>query len=158
MATGLFQLRCNHCQHSERLDLGAAIVRLRNVGHLRRGMPDAEMVSALSATVADKLRCEACGQCGVQMTMIDTMFDLPCDAGDWPVEVRSCRNCRQQIALERLQVFPQTQLCAKCQHQEDLGPDAHYCPHCGSHLRIEKAPSGGITRYQERCDHCGYRG
>ncbi|MDA0660299.1 MAG: hypothetical protein O3C60_15875 [Planctomycetota bacterium] len=157
MAVGLFQLRCAHCQHVDQLDLGTAVERLRSLGYLRRGTPDADMVVALSVTLVGKLGCQACGSLGVQLTAMGAHRDAESEATDWPQEVRHCRTCRQQISPERLEVFPRSELCAACQRHDELTPVTEFCPRCGHYLRIVKANSEGLTRYQERCDECGYR-
>lgn len=147
------ELRCKHCSHIERCGSRQMLARLQAAGALRRTRePESELVLELFAATVDRFTCEQCGE-----------KDLTCheitdnDWGVWEV-IRNCESCRQPISPERLEVFPQTQLCLACQGKEEVGSlaEVEYCPRCGDVMKT-RLVSRGTSRYVMSCAGCGAR-
>ena len=124
--------------------------RLRASGLLRRAIdPEPEMLLELAKNASKSWSCEACqGQGLVFRTVQD-------DPGTWD-DVHLCEACRKVIPPERVELFPQSTLCASCQRIVESGqsPVAEYCEKCGSILQIRTTKSAGIARYTMYCPAC----
>ena len=145
-------LRCNHCAAEHRQTPEAMLSRLRSLGMLRReAKPSDALVQELFTSLADQLTCESCGSLGV--TMADDWQD------DWADE-RTCAGCHSAIDPDRLEIFPKTKLCTKCQQKQDAGEDIHqqvdYCVRCGGVLEL-KSRTRGTSGYHLVCAACGKR-
>ena len=106
---------------------------------------------------AHRLTCDACHQTGLAIIGADDGGPLGSRvlAGDddWQQAV-ICQICREPIPPERLEVFPNSIRCAKCQDLADRGAEPvppEYCPKCGALLEMRVSRGGGITRYKQFC-------
>lgn len=135
--------------------------RLRTLGLLRRSPhPPPELVSELLRVNVHRLACDACHHVGLTVIGADDGASRPISAfaaedeeGDWQQAV-ICQICRQPIDPERLEVFPDSKRCAKCQTIADRGAEPvppEFCPKCGALLEIRVSRGGGITRYKQFC-------
>jgi hypothetical protein len=146
------KIRCPKCSWTTVCDPGDMIERLRRVRMLRRQEPpEIEVVVELFRAAAGRLVCDRCAVTGL-------IVELPADDDlDWG-EARCCEVCGGTIPKERLELFPDTQCCAKCQAGRDVRGNSagvEYCPKCGSVMVMRATSAGGISRYQLRCDACG---
>ena len=127
--------------------------RVHAAGMLKREKePDGELVRELFRSSAGARRCGACGSGAV---VLEPCADAEDD--DWG-DVRCCQRCGATIPAERLEVFPDTQLCVTCQQSRDRGTDdaePEYCPRCGSIMQLRLSRSSGISRYVMHCPACG---
>lgn len=134
--------------------------RLRTLGLLRRSPhPPTELVGELLRVNAHRLACDACLKAGLAIIAhgdggplrSPTLGDD--DAGDWQ-QAAICEICREEIPPERLEVFPNAKLCAKCQNLSDQNKSPappEFCPKCGALLEMRVNRGGGITRYKQFC-------
>ncbi len=120
----------------------------------RANEPDSELHWALLESARRKLACEYCGHVGLDARRQADDFD---DA--WP-SAAVCRACGAVIPAERLEVFPDARLCARCQHGAETAAaePREFCPRCGAVMKMRSSGGSSITRYQMACDACGYRG
>lgn len=126
---------------------------LQTRGMLRREKePDLTLVRELLNSISDQLKCNACHKVGVAIK--DDWSD------DWSDEVQ-CLGCKAAIDPERLEVFPDTEYCPKCQKLVDAGgspgAEAEYCERCGGLLNLTKRGGSGIAGYVMSCSDCGKR-
>ncbi len=154
MATnGYFELACSACGSRELIGPLQMLDRLHAAGMLKRERdPDWELVGELFRATSAARRCKDCGSAAVVLQ--------PCaDAADdgWG-DVRCCERCGATIPAERLEVFPDTQLCVRCQQVRDRGTDdaePEYCPRCGAVMQLRLSRSAGLARYVMYCRDCG---
>ncbi len=147
----LRQLRCPSCERTSICGPEEMLQRLRDVGMLRRqAEPDWPMIIELVNNQVDSLKCSECGHAGLILEEARDDFD------DESIGSRLCEVCQTPIPPERLELFPDTVRCAKCQDQPDTG-DADYCPQCGTPMTVQSSRGQGIARYVHRCPECGYR-
>jgi hypothetical protein len=113
--------------------------------------PDPDIVVELIKVAQPRLTCPYCGHQGLS---------LESTAGDsdenWGM-ARTCESCGKAIPAERIEVFPDTKLCMRCQSGEERGQsrDApEYCPHCGTPMQLRQSTRPGITRYEMNCPSC----
>ena len=69
---------------------------------------------------------------------------------------RKCAACSQPIPRERLEVFPNAELCVACQAKSDRGESegaVEYCPRCGNAMTLKQVRRG-VTRYVMACPSC----
>lgn len=147
-------LQCRHCKNQKRLLEPQMVELVQRYGMLRRdSSPPADLLKELLASVVGQLPCEACG--GLGATVEEDWSD------DWSDEVL-CEGCKKPIDPERLEVFPDTKLCPKCQAATDAGEspgqEVEYCSSCGGILKLTKRTGGGLAGYQMVCGDCGKRG
>ena len=152
----LVTLRCPFCNHRTVCDKLQLAQRLRSMGMLKRdSSPNWKFVLALLESVADTMACEECLKPGLIISLLDTGDDE-----DWG-QARKCLGCNTPIAPERLEIFPNTELCPACQTREEngeaVGTDIDYCSKCGDILTVKRAPGSGVARYVVRCPSCGQR-
>jgi predicted RNA-binding Zn-ribbon protein involved in translation (DUF1610 family) len=141
------ELHCRACSSSEVLSEGRMAARLRELRKLRaRSNPGPEIVAELFKAAAAEMTCPACGATGlVAAPPAEEQFD-------WP-EPRRCEACDGTIEPERLELLPDTALCAACQRQLEQGttPGAtEYCPRCGAPM-VLRLSRGGVARYRMAC-------
>ena len=144
--------RCPHCAANERLSVRELASRLRVLGMLRReDERDAEFLLQLARAAAPKLICSACGCGGVKIDPAD-------NRDEWTRPAKPCAACGATIPPERLELFPESDLCAACQQRVDRGqsPDQHddFCPRCGSRMVVRERRGGGIAGYELICPDC----
>jgi predicted RNA-binding Zn-ribbon protein involved in translation (DUF1610 family) len=128
---------------------------LQSAGMMKRAKePDEAMIEELFVQTVDRFACPQCAHGGL---IAEEAEDDWSDAA-WGM-ARTCARCRQPIPPERLEVFPDATLCAKCQQSSD-GADPEtpeYCPRCGSIMTLRASTSGRVQRYTMYCPNCGIR-
>jgi predicted RNA-binding Zn-ribbon protein involved in translation (DUF1610 family) len=116
-------------------------------GMLRRNAkPSAAELRELLPAAAPRLACPECGSQGLAVRDDDEL-------GDWPA-ARRCQSCGRAIPPERLEVFPDAELCVACQRGEDQGvapATGDYCPRCGSPMMVRPSRGRGIARQELAC-------
>jgi hypothetical protein len=127
---------------------------LRSQGMLRREtQPAPEIILQLITVVLGQLTCPDCQSRQLALSPYDDTED-----SDW-AESRCCEVCRAAIPRERLEVFPRTRRCAKCQDQPVAAAvEDDFCPRCGGLLQLRLSRSAGTSRYVSHCPSCNYRG
>src|SRR4029453_4903050 len=109
-----------------------------------------EFLLQLASAARLRLLCPACGGGG-----LDVEPDLD---DEWGGTQKSCVACGARIPVERLEIFPYSELCASCQQHVDRGqaPDQHddYCPRCGTRMIVRQRRGSGITAYEQFCPAC----
>ena len=151
---------CGHCGCVERLDAVELVERLRRLGMLKRGDPkrrdevDPQFLLEISASARDRLKCSSCGRGSVLVQLAD-------ERDDFEAPARPCAACGAAIPAERLELFPDSELCASCQQRVDRGqtPDQHddYCPRCGTRMVVRQRRGSGIAGYEMSCPACRSR-
>ena len=154
--------KCPACSHCEETPQDALYQRLRGAGLLRRvkadEAKDLDFLLELARSVKAQLTCPDCGSGNY-------LPELPGDDAvfDWG-DQRKCARCKATISAERLEVFPETTLCAACQ-QKDECADAgsaefseEYCPRCGTPMQVRQRRGRGVAAYELVCPGCGVRG
>jgi predicted RNA-binding Zn-ribbon protein involved in translation (DUF1610 family) len=146
---------CGRCGFVERLDPLDLVARLRRLGMLKRGDDiEPEYLLEISAAARDRLTCSSCGRSGVLVQLAEERdeFDAP---------TQPCAACGAAIPAERLELFPESELCAACQQRVDRGqtPDQHddYCPRCGARMIVRQRRGSGIAGYELICPECRRR-
>lgn len=155
MPEPVLSLRCQHCHRRDDLLADDLYSRLRELGFLRRGgEPSLDLALELSRNAISEGRwgnCPACGQPGYGITTEPREEE----AADWGDPVR-CEQCRSIIPTERLEVFPSTKLCSKCQVKVESGAptgEAEYCPRCGDLMQLKRVQSP-LAGYRMHCPTC----
>ena len=118
----------------------------------REKNPETALLRELLTTAAEQIRCSKCSCAGLVV------------GDDWEEEwtdETQCSACHAVIPAARLEVFPDTQLCAACQAKKETGAsiagDAEYCAHCGGLMELRKRGGAGLARYSMVCSDCGAR-
>lgn len=145
-----FEIRCRACGDRRQIGVSDLLGRLRSGGAMRRNNdPDFELMMELAKTASGAWNCDACHAIGLAFRPI---YD---DPNDWN-DARSCEACSQRIPPERVELFPNSTLCAACQRNVESGrtPVAEYCERCGSILTLKPTKSSGISRYVMYCPSC----
>ena len=144
---------CDHCESLSELDLQS---RLRKLGMLKRAGEDSDQrdiayLLQLAQAARERLLCHACGSGGL------TIEPAP-DDDEWGAPAKPCAACGAMIPSERLELFPESELCAACQQRIDRGqtPDAHddFCPRCGTRMTVRQRRGSGIAGYEMICPAC----
>ncbi len=146
-------LKCHHCSHEKRMLDVQMLDVLQTRGMLRRAKePDLTLVRELLTSIGGELKCNSCHEIGV--AIMDDWSD------DWSDEVQ-CLGCKTAIDPERLEVFPDTKYCPKCQKLVDAGgsPGAEdeYCERCGGIMKLSRRGGSGTAGYVMSCTDCGKR-
>lgn len=149
-----YDLVCLGCQQRETLSPEDMLARLRAAGLLKRaGKPEPAMVLELLKSTATTWGCDACGRRGLA---VEPTRDEFADE-DWG-QAKACERCRAPIPAERLELFPNTTLCMRCQQsaERDGGDtgEAEYCPRCGDVMQLKRARDAGLSRYVMECPTC----
>ncbi len=152
----LVTVRCPYCNHRTIDDKLQLAQRLRQIGMLKRDTsPSWSFMRALLESAAKTMACEQCLKTGLIVTTLDSGSDE-----DWG-QARKCLGCQQAISAERLEVFPNSELCPACQTREEngeaVGTDVDYCSRCGDVLTVKRASGSGVARYVIRCPSCGMK-
>jgi DNA-directed RNA polymerase subunit M/transcription elongation factor TFIIS len=125
---------------------------LKSAGMVRRdAAPDLDLLPELLRSAAGRMKCPECGQVGLSAEAIPE----DADDEDWGMQ-RQCAICDQPIPAERLEIFPNAELCVACQAKSDRGESSgavEYCPHCGSVMTVRQ-DRRGVTRYVMACPQC----
>jgi len=144
--------RCPHCDHRESLSEFDLQSRLRKLGMLKReDQRDIAYLLQLAQAARERLYCPACGSGG--LTIEPVLED-----DEWGTPVKPCSACGAMIPSERLELFPDSELCATCQQRVDRGqtPDQHddFCPRCGTRMTVRQRRGSGIVGYEMICPAC----
>ncbi|MDX1948351.1 MAG: TraR/DksA C4-type zinc finger protein [Pirellulaceae bacterium] len=142
---------CVHCDWSERAGASQLAARLRGVGLLKRDDErDPAVLLELARAARTRLVCPDCGSAGLAVS--------PCERDEWETPAKACAACGWAIPPERVELFPDADLCAACQKQVDSGdgPNAHddFCPHCGERMVVRQQRGSGLSRYRQVCPAC----
>ncbi|MFT7641316.1 MAG: hypothetical protein ACI9G1_003063 [Pirellulaceae bacterium] len=146
-----FQLTCVHCEHKWMNNPVELVKSLRQFGMLRRHKdPDVALLKELFSSAADRFSCPACENNGAKMEQVEDDWDDAWDAG------RKCKKCSEMIPAERIEIFPDSEYCAKCQQAANNGDDieAEYCPKCGMIMQMRQSGRGGVSHYVMYCPDC----
>jgi DNA-directed RNA polymerase subunit RPC12/RpoP len=155
VAASQFEIRCQKCDAREVCGPEGLHRRLYEINMLRRAEdPDVELLVELFRSSLPRMACAVCGQPELSFATYDAA-----DQDQWGDD-RACSECGATIPPERVELFPNVELCVACQRDEESGkPPAgsdRYCPRCGAILLVK--PSGqGITRYVLRCSECTWK-
>ena len=142
---------CPRCGREEQSGRRELIGRLRDLGMLRRDDGrDLALLLELARSRGAEIRCPGCDAAGFapEETFGDDFDDAP--------PPRPCMACGNTIPAERVELFPESDLCARCQEKVDRGESLSgddYCDRCGTPLVVRKT-SAGVTRYQQVCPQC----
>ena len=131
-------LTCPQCRWTTACDDRAIREWLHRHGRLRRAEePEAAFAEEIFRVSANRFTCPECGAVGL------TVGAPQHQADEWELG-RACEVCRQPIAPERLEVFPNARVCAQCQGKEETGQTnevPEYCPRCGAIMQL-RSPRG----------------
>ncbi len=145
-------LHCPSCDKVEFCNAERLVVRLRSHNMLRRNAePDEGLLRILVAESSKNFECSECGRCPLEVSAED-----PFDDGAWGDPVK-CQICGETIPKERIEIFPKTRLCTKCQVSDEKGEieeEPDYCPRCGDIMRMKQRTTGGIAGYRLVCPAC----
>lgn len=144
-------LHCHGCAEEKRLTDPQVLELLQNRGMLKRDNDaDSALLRELLNSVANSLPCNECG--GLGLLVKDDWSD------DWSDEV-VCEGCKATIDPDRLEVFPDTKFCPKCQADHEAGgmpgQETEYCLRCGGVMKLTKRGGSGTAGYQMACGECG---
>jgi RNA polymerase-binding transcription factor DksA len=149
-------IRCQNCGRRSNLPHTELLTRLRELGFLRReGEPSPELAIELAQSAIADGRWGTCPDCGSERWGAASSPDEVGDSADWG-DARHCQQCGAVIPVERLEIFPSSTHCARCQQQREHGPapdEVEYCPHCGSIMQLKASSSPGAT-YRMHCLSC----
>src|SRR5262245_30269176 len=106
---------CPYCSWQEDGTVAELDSKLRSLGMIKRE-EEAELSLLLELARIKKpdLRCPSCNRAGYTADAIDPSED------GWG-QGKPCANCGTEIPAERLELFPDQDLCAKCQGKVDKG-------------------------------------
>jgi hypothetical protein len=143
--------QCPQCGDERTLTLEGLAQELRGLGMLKRTDDWNETWGlALAAAARERLLCNQCGAGGVVVS--------PAPDDEWDLLARPCAACGSPIPGERVALYPDTTLCARCQESVEAGrtPDGHddFCPHCGERMTVRMKRGSGIARYEQICPAC----
>ena len=146
------ELTCPTCAAVESCGYAQMLTRLQEVGVMRRSKdPEPAIVRELFESTAERFACASCQHIGLSVRT------GPVDDWSDAHEAVACKDCRQIIPRERLEIFPGTKLCAACQQRDDAGAndEPEYCPRCGNIMSVRL--KSGTSRYVLSCPQCGSR-
>jgi Prokaryotic dksA/traR C4-type zinc finger len=149
-----FELRCSQCQHTETFLFADLCNLLRDKGFLRRqAEPSHELVQEILQSCVQDGLWEPCSHCGSRRRPVTSLETKPEHEADpaWGDTIY-CEVCRAPIPPERLELFPNSRQCVKCQGKVSNN-DVEYCRHCGDILQM-KLVSRGVTAYRSYCPSC----
>jgi DNA-directed RNA polymerase subunit M/transcription elongation factor TFIIS len=150
--TEWIDLGCQHCDWHSMCGPPQMLQWLKTAGMVRRdAAPDLDLLPELFRSAAGRMKCPKCGQTGLvaESNRDDTEDEA------WGM-ARKCAICEQPIPAERLEVFPNAELCVACQAKSDRGESTgavEYCPNCGSVMTMRQ-DRRGVTRYVMSCPQC----
>lgn len=147
---------CPRCGHQERTGADELVLRLQSLGMLRRGdkkaLPRHELAIALELAQAasSQFKCPECNKFGLLPEAQEPLED------EWGAS-KPCASCGKPIPPERLELFPETDLCTACQQTLDQGGKLSgddYCPRCGTPMTTRLSGRAGVARYEQTCPAC----
>jgi len=147
-------LICNSCGKVEKCGTLRILERLREQQMWLDGAePERALILSQLDQAAESLGCGSCGKSGVAIELEDPMDDV--DWGNEKKPARKCEACSAEIPAERIEIFPNTTMCTKCQSGEELGEsradeEFEYCPRCGNIMQLKQGPRG----YRMSCPSC----
>ncbi len=145
-------LACQHCDWHTVCGPPQMLQWLKTADMVRRdAAPEVDLLAELLRSAAGRMKCPKCGQVGLSA---EANRDDAADE-DWGM-ARKCAVCEQPIPSERLEVFPNAELCVACQARSDRGEatgTVEYCPHCGIVMTMRQ-DRRGVTRYVMSCPQC----
>ena len=108
-------------------------------------MPD--VLNELFVRSAPCLICSQCHESGLEVRP---------DSDDFGGDARRCAGCGVSIPWERLEFFPDTELCTGCQQKTEQagGSTPEYCPKCGNVMALKPVYGRGVTHYRLTCPQC----
>jgi ssDNA-binding Zn-finger/Zn-ribbon topoisomerase 1 len=124
---------------------------MQQQGMLRRTAdPEPELMRELLQTALSRFRCTRCEQTG--LTAEEAEED---DDEEWD-DARTCTGCRQPMARERLELYPDSSRCAACEQAagQESQEEVEYCPRCGSPMELRAGRGSGISKYEWVCSSC----
>jgi hypothetical protein len=129
---------------------------LGRAGMLRRNHAAtvAEMRELLPVAAAG-LICPECGVYGLSVRQ-----EIAEDEPGWP-SARRCQSCGQLIPAERVEVFPNAELCVECQGRADNRlpqKTDEFCERCGSPMVVRTSRGVGVVRQVLACSNPRCRG
>lgn len=139
---------CGHCAWTELAGMNRCQQWLGQLGVLRRNEnPSEDEVRELTIAYAHKIACPDCEAVGLDIVPYDRSED------SWGS--KPCEACGEPIDADRLEIFPDTELCVQCQRDHEQGrPPSNaptFCPRCGSVMEVRKSGGAGVTRYELVC-------
>jgi predicted RNA-binding Zn-ribbon protein involved in translation (DUF1610 family) len=141
---------CPYCLWQEDGTVAELDSQLRRLGMIKREeQAELSLLQELARIKKGEIHCPSCRKPGFTAEAIDPHAD------GWG-EGKPCANCGREIPPERLELYPDQELCASCQGKIDAGGQLSgddYCPHCGTPM-IVKQTSQGVSRYQQICPSC----
>jgi DNA-directed RNA polymerase subunit RPC12/RpoP len=141
---------CPYCSWKEEGTVKELESRLRGLGLLKREEDvDLPLLLELARMKKPDLRCPSCRKPGFTAEAVDANDDA------WGAG-KPCANCGTLIPAERLELYPDQDLCAKCQGKIEAGEQLSgddYCPRCGTPI-VMKQTGQGINRYKQVCPSC----
>jgi predicted RNA-binding Zn-ribbon protein involved in translation (DUF1610 family) len=147
-----FVFRCAQCGHELPASVPDLENRLQAQGMLRREREtDPALLLELAASAATSWSCPQCDTAGFAP-------ELAPEEDDWGRPQKRCAACGHLIPRERVDLFPDSDLCAVCQGKVDDGgsPDQHddYCPRCGTRMIVRSSRRAGLSKYEMVCPSC----
>lgn len=146
------ELTCPQCGWSALCGTDTMLRWLRRHGRLKRADDvDADLVTELFTANTNRFSCPECGAVGLLAGLARE------ENADWEFN-RTCDVCGKPLSPDRLEVFPDTRVCAECKRGEEQGnpgSEPEYCPRCGAILQVARTRGSGITRYRMMCPDCG---
>jgi DNA-directed RNA polymerase subunit M/transcription elongation factor TFIIS len=144
-------LRCNACHAEHLFQREQMIERLGAHQMLKRNAePTAEFLAELWNATVSRFACPDCGAHALCVAAAGGQ-------DDWGQAV-ACEVCGEPISAERLEVLPDSTLCASCQARDDRGEapanDVEYCPRCGNIMQVKSTNRGGLAGYRLVCGAC----
>lgn len=150
--TEWIDLACPECGWHSMCGPTQMLTWLRTAGMVRRdAVPEPELLPELLRSAAPRLTCPKCQAAGLSPTDAEDETDDE----DWGM-ARKCAVCSQVIPRERLEIFPNADLCVACQGKSDRGETsgpAEYCPRCGNVMTLRQVRRG-VTKYVMACPRC----
>jgi Prokaryotic dksA/traR C4-type zinc finger len=150
-----WEFRCQHCSQIRSYTAEQIEEELRSLRFLRRSdHPEPDTLLELAhASIAQGLwpACEACGEKKLAVPRLESIAP----DSEWNDSI-PCENCGAEIPSERLELFPDSRICMRCQKKLEKGEvpgDIDYCPHCGDILQL-RLSARGATSYKRYCPAC----
>lgn len=144
---------CKACRYEEQTAVAELFQRLQKLGLMKRAdEPDLAVALELARSSVQRSPCPRCKGNDFAPELC-TQAD---DDEDWG-DPKPCSACGKLIPAERIALFPEVELCTKCQQRLDSGNTTavdDYCPHCGTPMTMRQGRGPGLTRYELICPSC----
>lgn len=172
MDTNIVTTQCPHCRQTRPWTKADRLAWLQQSGFLRKHKdPADDIVSEMFRLKLSELPCPACQKSGVRIVVQvqkieddDSEWDTSVGSTSTNVSARFCADCREQIDPDRVELFPETTRCVRCQQKFESGAQGgasssfsedDLCPRCGDFLQTHRNRSSR-TAYRVQCAGCGY--